>query len=227
MNNSVEKALIASLDQFGASKKTNSIAIEQRLVEVFGKDLNFLEKVAEFDEVFDEQPQFEELREVFFDLLMINFFTSDVNKLEEDYLETKEWESIEEETIDRGTELLNLLLYINECHDEEIKPSLEDFLKEFLLVEEDEFQDEFHIYEDLITNQQLAESSIEDICNQANLLELSEEMEELFVPFMAFFLEPNPALKGLTTQQELIKFSNNKDFDVAVYTLITNFNLNR
>jgi hypothetical protein len=51
-------------------------------------------------------------------------------------------------------------------------------LKEFLLVEEDEFQDEFHIYEDLISNQQLAESSVDDICSNANLLELSEEMEE-------------------------------------------------
>lgn len=224
MNSSVEKALIASLDQFAATKGINSIAIEESLKEVFDKDMNFLEKVAEFDEVFDENPKFEELREVFFDLLMINFFTNDVNKLEEDYLETTEWEDIEEETIDRGTELLNLLLYINECHDEQIKPGLEDFLKEFLLVEEDEFQDEFHIYEDLITNQQLAESSVEDICNSANLLELAEEMEELFVPFMTFFLQPNVSE---ATQQELIKFSNNKNFDVAVYTLITNFNKNR
>lgn len=224
MNSSVEQALIASLDQFAAANGIDSIAIEQRLVEVFGKDMNFLEKVAEFDEVFDEHPKFEELREVYFDLLMINFFTSDVNKLEEDYLESREWENIEEETIERGTELLNLLLYINECHDEEIKPGLEDFLKEFLLVEEDEFQDEFHIYEDLISNQQLAESSVEDICNNANLLDLSEEMEDLFVPFMSFFLQPNTSE---ATQQELIKFSSNKSFDVAVYTLITNFNKNR
>ncbi|RZL34808.1 MAG: hypothetical protein EOO96_08560, partial [Pedobacter sp.] len=158
MNSSVQQALIAALDQFAAANKIESLPIEERLVEVFSKDMNFLEKVAEFDEVFDEHPKFDELREVFFDLLMINFFTSDVNKLEEDYLESREWENIEEETIDRGTELLNLLLYINECHDEEIKPGLEDFLKEFLLVEEDEFQDEFHIYEDLISNQQLAES---------------------------------------------------------------------
>lgn len=224
MNNSVEQALVASLDQFAAANKIESLAIEERLVEVFGKDMNFLEKVAEFDEVFDEHPKFDELREVFFDLLMINFFTSDVNKLEEDYLESREWENIEEETIDRGTELLNLLLYINECHDEDIKPGLEDFLKEFLLVEEDEFQDEFHIYEDLISNQQLAESSVEDICSNADLLELSEEMEELFVPFMTFFLQPNA---NEATQQELINFSNNKSFDVAVYTLIANFNKNR
>jgi pterin-4a-carbinolamine dehydratase len=224
MNSSVEQALIASLDQYAAANNIDSITIEQRLVEVFGKDMNFLEKVAEFDEVFDEHPDFDELREVYFDLLMINFFTSDVNKLEEDYLESREWENIEEETIDRGTELLNLLLYINECHDEDIKPGLEDFLKEFLLVEEDEFQDEFHIYEDLISNQQLAESSVEDICSNADLLDLSEEMEELFVPFMAFFLQPNTSLQ---VQQELIKYSNNKSFDVAVYTLITNFNKNR
>ena len=89
MNSSVEQALIASLDKFAEAKKIDSIAIEQRLVEVFGKDMNFLEKVAEFDEVFDEQPAFEELREVYFDLLMINFFTSDVNKLEEVYLESR------------------------------------------------------------------------------------------------------------------------------------------
>lgn len=224
MNNSVQQSLIASLDQFAKANKIESLAIEERLVEVFSKDMNFLEKVAEFDEVFDEHSDFEELREVFFDLLMINFFTSDVNKLEEDYLESKEWENIEEETIDRGTELLNLLLYINECHDEQIKPGLEDFLKEFLLVEEDEFQDEFHIYEDLISNQQLAESSVEDICSNADLLEMSEEMEELFVPFMTFFLQPNTSE---ATQEELLKFSSNNSFDVAVYTLITTFNKNR
>ena len=224
MNSSVEQAIVASLDQFAAANTIESIAIEQRLLEVFGKDMNFLEKVAEFDEVFDENPKFDELREVYFDLLMINFFTSDVNKLEEDYLESKEWENIEEETIDRGTELLNLLLYINECHDEQIRPGLEDFLKEFLLVEEDEFQDEFHIYEDLISNQQLVESSVEDICSNADLLDLSEEMEELFVPFMTFFLQPNT---NANTQQELLKFSNNGAFDVSVYTLITTFNKNR
>ncbi|WP_316783263.1 hypothetical protein [Pedobacter frigiditerrae] len=224
MNSSVEQALVAALDQYAAVNSIDSVAIEQRLVEVFGKDMNFLEKVAEFDEVFDEHPKFDELREVFFDLLMINFFTSDVNKLEEDYLESKEWEKIEDETIERGTELLNLLLYINECHDEEIKPGLEDFLKEFLLVEEDEFQDEFHIYEDLISNQQLAESSVEDICSNADIIEMSEEMEELFVPFMTFFLQPKTSEE---TQQELIKYSNNKSFDVAVYALITNFNKNR
>lgn len=223
MDNHVRTALIASLDKFAAVSGKDSIKLEEGLIEVFSKDLGFLEKVEEFDEVFNEYPAFEELREVFFDLLMINFFANDVKKLEEDYLESDEWADIEEETIERGTELLNLLLYINECHDERIKPELGDFLKEFLLVEEDEFQDEFHIYEDLISNQNLVESSIEDICSHVGMIEIGEEMEDLFIPFMAFFHQPKESEQVIKDLQE---YSPNKEFDVAVYTLIANFNKN-
>lgn len=223
MDNHVKVALIAALDSFAKISGQDSVKLEESLVEVFSKDLGFIEKVAEFDEVFDEHPAFDELREVFFDLLMINFFANDIKKLEEDYLESDEWADIEEDTIDRGTELLNLLLYINECHDERIKPELGDFLKEFLLVEEDEFQDEFHIYEDLISNQQLVESSVEDICSHAGMIELGEEMEDLFVPFMVFFHQPKPDGEIV---KELEEFSSNKEFDIAVYSLIANFNIN-
>jgi hypothetical protein len=223
MDNHVKVALIAALDSFAKISGQDSVKLEESLVEVYSKDLGFIEKVEEFDEVFDEHPAFDELREVFFDLLMINFFSNDIKKLEEDYLDSDEWADIEEDTIDRGTELLNLLLYINECHDERIKPELGDFLKEFLLVEEDEFQDEFHIYEDLISNQQLVESSVEDICSHAGMIELGEEMEELFVPFMVFFHQPKPDAEIV---KELEEFSNNKEFDVAVYSLIAHFNLN-
>ena len=224
MNNTVKKTITASLAKFGEVNKAASVEITHKLVSAFEADADFMDKVEQFDAVFDEYPKFEELRETFFDLLMINFFTSDVNKLEADYLESKEWEAIEDETIDRGTELLNLLLYINECHDEQIKPELADFLKEFLLVEEDEFQDEFHIYEDLIENQQLAETSIQEICENAKILNLAEEMQELFVPFMAFFLQP---VASEQAYKDLEKYSNNKAFDASVYCLITNFNQSR
>jgi len=223
MDSNVQGALIASLTKFAEKSGEDAALLQESLITLLSKEIGFLEKVAEFDAAFDEYPAFEELREVFFDLLMINFFANDVKKLEEDYLETDEWANIEEETIDRGTELLNLLLYINECHDEQIKPELDDFLKEFLLVEEDEFQDEFDIYEDLISNQNLVEASIEDICSHAGMIDLGEEMEELFVPFMAFFHEPRGTAKSVA---ELEEFSANPSFDVAVYTLITNFNNN-
>ena len=224
MNTTVKKTLVASLSKFAEAERIPSVEMIQKLTDVFEADEDFMAKVTKFDGVFDEYPKFEELREVYFDLLMINFFTSDVNKLEEDYLDSEEWEKIEDETIDRGTELLNLLLYINECHDEDIKPELEDFLKEFLLVDEDEFQDEFNIYEDLISNQPLVETSVQEICENSKILKLTEEMEELFVPFMSFFLQP---VADEQAYQDLQKYSNNKSYDVALYSLITNFNQSR
>ena len=220
MDSNVQGALIASLTKFAEKAGEDAALLQESLITIFSKEIGFLEKVAEFDAAFDEYPAFDEVREVFFDLLMINFFASDVKKLEEDYLETDEWANIEEDTIDRGTELLNLLLYINECHDEEIKPELGDFLTEFLLVEEDEFQDEFHIYEDLISNQQLAESSIEDICSHKNMVDLGEEIEDMFVPFMAFFNQPKATAEAYA---ELAEFSTNKEFESAVYALVTAF----
>ncbi|GAA3964002.1 hypothetical protein GCM10022246_16510 [Pedobacter ginsengiterrae] len=221
MDNRVKKALSASINKYAQLASVDAGSFENELIAAFELDINFMDKVIAFDAVFDSNSKFEELREVFFDLLMVNFFSSDVQKLEEDYLESEEWANIEEETIDRGTELLNLLLYIKECHDEDLDPELGDFLKEFLLVEDDEFQDEFEIYEELISNQQLAESSIEEICKTSSTLNISEEMKELFVPFMAFFLDSEGSA---TTTKELEQFSSNKPFDTASYVLITTIN---
>ncbi len=221
MNKNIETALSASLTCFASVNRLDGQSFIGKLKEVFNLEFDFLTKVDTFDAVFDKHKQFGELRELFFDLLMINFFDSDLNRLEADYLESKEWEDIEEQTLERGTELLNLLLYINECHNENIKPDLEDFLKEFLLVEEDEFQDEFLIYEKVISNQHLAQSSVEEICANAKILKIGQEMKAFFVPFMAFFLQPQVDDK---TEQELKKYSANPAFELAVYTLITNFN---
>ncbi|MFD2581157.1 hypothetical protein ACFSR6_01550 [Pedobacter vanadiisoli] len=221
MDNRVKQALSASINKYAEVSVISVEGFETELLAAFELDVNFLDKAEAFDTVFDSHPKFEELREIFFDLLMVNFFSSDVQKLEDDYLESEEWANIEEETIDRGTELLNLLLYIKECKDEDIEPELGDFLKEFLLVEDDEFQDEFEIYEELISNQQLAESSVEEICKTAIKLNISEEMQELFVPFMVFFLDVEGSNE---TTKELIQFSRNKAFDAASYTLITTIN---
>jgi len=221
MDNRVKKALSAAINKYAETEKVEAGNFQNELIAAFELDVNFLDKATAFDAVFDSHPKFEELREIFFDLLMVNFFSSDVQKLEDDYLESDEWANIEEETIDRGTELLNLLLYIKECHDEDLDPELGDFLKEFLLVEDDEFQDEFEIYEELISNQHLAESSIEEICKTAGTLNVSEEMKDLFVPFMAFFLDTEGSAE---TTKELIQFSRNKSFDSATYILITTIN---
>ena len=221
MDLKVEKALNAALKQFSEINGENSSDLYSSLKTVFDAELVYLDKVAQMDKAFDDAPKFEALREVIFDLLLINFFTEDVQKLEEDYLDSEEWEDIEEETIDRGTELLNVLLYIKECEDEELDPELGDFLSEFLLVDEDEFQDEHRIYEDVIKNQILVESPLKEVARVANGLPEISELKELFYPLISFFRDQKPSADDF---EEFKKNSLNPDFDAAVYSLLIAYN---
>src|SRR5690606_9813342 len=106
MNHDVHRALEAGLKAYGNVAGYESSGLLTRLGQVFDAAIPYLEKVSKLDAAFDDYPSFEELREVTFDLLLMNFFADDVKKLEEDYLESAEWEAIEEQTIDRGTEVL-------------------------------------------------------------------------------------------------------------------------
>jgi hypothetical protein len=217
----IESAIEGALSAFSDFSEFDATQLTEEFYEVFSSDEDFLTKVDEMDEVFDSNPAIEVLREVFFDMLMINFFSADVKKLEEDYLETPEWEAIEEETLDRGTEMLNLLLYLNECEDEDIEPSLEDYLKEFLLVDEDEFQDEYRIYEPVIVNQILLESPAEEISKVAQTLPEDSELYELFYPMMCFFQDIDPSDEALDA---ISAASVVPEFDMAVLDILINFN---
>jgi hypothetical protein len=217
----IESAAEAALSAFSRHNSFDATQLTAKFIHVFASDENFLSKVGMLDQVFDDNPKLESLREVFFDLLMINFFSADVKKLEDDYLETQEWEEIEEETLDRGTELLNLLLYLNECADEDIEPELEDYLKEFLLVDEDEFQDEYRIYEPVIENQILIESPVAEISRVAKELPEDSEIKEIFYPMMCFFQN---AATGDYDKDTVAENAINKDFDMAVLEILISFN---
>ncbi len=220
MDNKVNKALESFINTFSSLEGVSGQNELNQLTSIFDADKDFMSKVSALDEVFDSSPQLDPLREITFDLLMINFFAEDTKKLDEDYLESKEWEEIEDETIDRGTELLNLLLYIKECEDEKIQPSLDDYLKEFLLVEEDEFQDEHRIYEDVIAHQILMESNLKEIARVSKKLSPDSEIREIFYPLMAFFYNPKVNEAYVKDFKDL---SEDPAFDTAVFNLIVEF----
>jgi hypothetical protein len=141
-----------------------------------------------FDNHFSKHPSHEPIQEYAFDMMMAHHLES--NNDDEDYFESREWEDIEEKTLDRGTELLNMLLYITEVQDAEAPIEVEDFLYEFLLVDEDEFQDEHRIYEELIANVDLVDENVNSIIEVAKRLPENLEIRELFVPLILFFNNP-------------------------------------
>lgn len=221
MDLKVKKAVEAGAKKYASLENIDCDSFVSAIESAFDTEAPFMDKVQLMDDVFDNTPAFEELREVFFDLLMINFFAEDVQKLEEDYLDSEEWEAIEEDTLDRGTELLNIFLYLKECEDDEIEADLDDYLKEFLLVEEDEFQDEYRIYEKVIANQILVESDYSEIAKVSKTVENDEELYELFYPIVSFFYEPTPDQAQVDT---FTSHASNKSFETAVYAIISNFN---
>ena len=220
MDGKVKNALDSLFNTFSALENVAAQKELGLLASIFSGEQKFMSKLKEMDQVFDEKPDLDALREVTFDLLLINFFAEDTKKLNVDYLDSPEWEKIEEETLDRGTELLNLLLYLNECDDEEIEPSLEDFLKEFLLVDEDEFQDEHRIYEDIIANQMLMESSLEEIARISKGLDPESEIRDIFYPLMGYFYDTEPDAESLKAFKDL---SEDPAFDAAILSMILSF----
>ena len=176
------KALEALLVNFNSEKSL--IAINE-ISPIISSDENFLDKVKKLDVAIEKNADFTGMSEYIFDLMMINHLSNFIK--DEDYLDSKEWLDIEDKTLERGTELMNMLLYISECRDEEIAPNIDDFLYEFLLVDEDEFQDEHRIYEDLIVNQDLVEEDVTNILLISDKIDQDSEIKELFIPFILFF----------------------------------------
>ena len=176
------KALEALLVNFNSEKSL--IAINE-ISPIISSDENFLDKVNKLDVAIEKNADFTGMNEYIFDLMMINHLSNFIK--DEDYLDSKEWLDIEDKTLEHGTELMNMLLYISECRDEEIAPNIDDFLYEFLLVDEDEFQDEHRIYEDLIVNQDLVEEDVTNILLISDKIDQDSEIKELFIPFILFF----------------------------------------
>lgn len=163
-------------------------AFADALAALFEQEIAFLEKVNAFDDLFAKNQAHEPVKEYAFDLLMA--YHLEMNQEDEDYFDTPEWQDIEDKTLERGTELLNMLLYITEANDTDSDVNIEDFLYEFLLVDEDEFQDEHRIYEELIANQDLVEENIGSIVEVAKRMPDELEIKELFIPLLLFFKEP-------------------------------------
>ena len=90
-------------------------------------------------------------------------------------------------------------------------------MKEFLLTDEDEFQDEYHIYEPIIANQLLIDSSLSELAKATKNLPKNSELKELFYPLVGFFREPNPTKEEI---ESYIQHSTHPDFDSAVYALL-------
>jgi hypothetical protein len=179
------------------------------------------ELVTALDALVKNHPALAPMSEYLFDLAIMQVIANGTDSENEAYFDSPEWMSLEEQTLDRGTELLNVLVYLRDCAAHDVKPTMPDFLNEFLLVDEDEFQDEFYIYEPFIRNQGLAEDgTAEAIVTVGEKME-DQETRDLFAPVMWFFAsvgDDDPAALG-----ELIAVSKNASVHGAIFNMLHHY----
>jgi hypothetical protein len=180
-------AVLASLSELLAKFNPGKAAAAEKEISSIINDTNenFLVRAKQLEQWAEANSDFEPLADVLFDLLLVHFLSAEVHK--EDFFDTPEWEHIEQKTLDMGSEMLNLFLYVGEAKDNEVEIGLDDFLTEYLLVEEDEFQNEYRIYESLIVNQDLLDADLGSIRKIKESVKEDTGLKEYFVPVALFF----------------------------------------
>lgn len=199
------------LDRYAETYLTAELARDLAELNVQEGGTDFIDKV---DAFIDKHKTLESVREFILDLALLQVL--DNGKDDPDFLESKAWEDVEDKTEDRGTELLNLLVYLRDCAENELAPDLEDFLFEFLLVEDDEHQDEHFIYEALISNREMIEGKVEQIVKLGNTQK--DDMEELFTPLMVFFTKAEKKPGRMT--HAILEGSTLAEIHVGIYRLL-------
>ncbi|MBC7382730.1 MAG: hypothetical protein H7296_06995 [Bacteroidia bacterium] len=180
----VIQSVRALLNSYSKSKLLTDITAKVEDV-IQDEEEDFLLRISKLDQIMESNPEFEPLAELLFDLLMVHFLAAEEHM--EDYFDSPEWNEIENKTLDRGSEMLNLFLYISEANETNVEISLDDFLNEFLLVGEDEFQEEYRIYESLIVNEELLDADLSEMKKVQSGIKADTGLQEYFIPLVLFF----------------------------------------
>ena len=135
-----------------------------------------------------------------FDLLLTEFIFKG-SQISEEFFETEEWEAIE--AVDTESEI-----------------SLDDYLDDFLLVDEDEFQDEHEIYREVILLRNQIDSAFPPMMEVLMKKKDESPLGSMFIPLFVLFYYPEE-LEFATAQ--LAKYADSLEEEQAVFAMIRGF----
>lgn len=191
MNRETEVLLNEILSHCKSNEKTKTDQnFNLKFEELFNSAKDLSSKSAELNIIALLYNLSDDVTELIFDLLLFDFF-SDSNKHDENYFESKEWIKTEEKIIDRGTELFNILLYLRECADNDFEISLDDYIDEYLMCEDDLENLEAQYYEDILKNREILQNA--DISSSAEIAKQNTlgPLENQLLPILMFFSPEN------------------------------------
>lgn len=191
------------------------------LLDTEGKGIALFKEV---DALIDAYPAFEELREYIIDVCVVKLLQELEEEVDEESddeaFDSPEWEKIEAAAAERGTELLNALIYIKDCRLNEAEPSMEDFLYDFLLAGEDDFQEEMAIYEPFVRQMDLVDAPLKQLIEAGNN-QRDNELSDLFTPMLLFFRDPKSQSGKITLN--ILEHSAEPELHCALHNLLVSF----
>ena len=108
VQHAIQASLIGLFKGFASVRKEceSYQPLVKEIALILASDQGFTEKYSAVDAIINQNPQFEDLREALFDLVMIRFLSIDADRFNPDYFESDEWLDLEEETIAEVKQIL-------------------------------------------------------------------------------------------------------------------------
>jgi len=163
------------------------------LLNILSNAKDLAQSVKQLDALVAEDQTLQPHKEYFFDLLYVSWLSWQESQGNDDWMDSPEWQRLEEKLAERGTEMLTMLMYLQEVVDSDLKANLDDFLEQFLIDEEMDFQEDLEVYEEVLTNRAWLDLTFAEMIKKAESIEAETAIPELFTPLFCFFKSPEKA----------------------------------
>lgn len=163
------------------------------LVQLMASAKDLSNSLKKLDALCASDPLLLPYKEYFFDLLYISWLSWQESQGNDDWMDSPEWQRLEEKLAERGTEMLTMLMYLQEVVDSDLKANLDDFLEQFLIDEEMDFQEDLEVYEEVLTNRAWLDLTFTEMVKKTESIEAETAIPELFTPLFCFFKSPEKA----------------------------------
>jgi len=105
-----------------------------------------------------------------FDLLILHSFSAeDAGVVGDD----RAWDAFEDACMGKGTDLLQMVHYLDECLEDSVQPEMEDFIESFVVSPDLEDQDNLLAYEEVLESRDLVEAPLQEMIQECRYSLLS------------------------------------------------------
>jgi len=177
----------------GAAAGRTPFLWDEFLVRVWNCEGNLRTRVAQLDSFLDRYV-IDELTSCFiFDVCYTHWLSAEsaLGELSE------AWLADEEMIADRGSELLTVLMYLQEVAASGLEPDLNDFVDAFLTDEDFDLQDDLGVFEVLIQQSDTLQYPYPRLIRESSAAATGTPLEGMLAGLLCFFKEPSDPSAGL------------------------------